>query len=189
VLLLPANAAWNESKTTAGSAARRGHHAQSRRNAWTAPLGSLPILSNAQQAARRSATVAPGRSPQNRASHRIAARSKRSGSACRIATHTERASPRSTRGSSAAAARMSSRLRVASARWNRAYGLPWLVTNTCSHRGPTDHRRAGGAEALGRHAYLGARRQPSVEAGAQLKAASASSLLFRSGLSATSGVR
>ena len=59
-----------------------GHHAQSRRNVSSAPSGSLPILSNAQEAARRSASVAPGRSTQNRASHRIAARSKRSGSAC-----------------------------------------------------------------------------------------------------------
>jgi hypothetical protein len=28
------------------------------------------------------------------------------------------------------------------------------VTNACSYRRPTDHRRAGGAEALAGHAYL-----------------------------------
>ena len=84
-------------------------------------------------------------SSANRPSHRTAARSKRSRSPSRRTRHTRSASSRLIRGSSLAAAMTSVSLPVASARRNRLYGLPSLVTNICSPIGRTEPDETGPA--------------------------------------------
>jgi hypothetical protein len=103
-------AARSNTRSSQDAGARASH---SRRcSLSSASSGCSTIAANASLAALTSATLRAC-STAYRASHRSAACSKRSGSASLIATHTANASPRSTRGSSAAAERMSNRFPVA----------------------------------------------------------------------------